>query len=106
MPTISDDADFIRHSLKSAYRFTEHRVEAGMSEFVFAAGQPCFRASTHKVDIERTPIFRRGKDVPYFTRTGKQLYLTDPRYFESGRVEPHQWLDELHEATDMNIQEV
>jgi hypothetical protein len=51
-------------SLRGRYRFTGPVREAdGLDAFTFAAGQPCFRASQHRVPLEREPLFVvRGGD--------------------------------------------
>lgn len=48
-------AAYIRRD--SGRRFVETR-EAGITVFVFEAGQMCFGASEHRVPLEREPIFR------------------------------------------------
>ena len=45
VPTVSDKADYIRHT--SGRRFKEIKQEQGMSEFRFPPGQTCFRRDQH-----------------------------------------------------------
>lgn len=55
VPEGSDNAALVR-SLKGRYSFTEQAQPGGLVEFTFPAGQACFRASTHRVALERTPV--------------------------------------------------
>lgn len=48
-------AHYIR--TKSGRGFTERRDEAGITEFTFEAGQACFRASEHRTNVGRKPLF-------------------------------------------------
>lgn len=44
-------------------RHAETRSADGLTEFTFPAGQACFRASQHRVPLERDPVFMvRGGD--------------------------------------------
>ena len=62
VPDNSDHADFIRRELRHTYSFLEGpRDEAGLVSFTFQAGQTCFRASTHRVPIERNPLLLRDR---------------------------------------------
>ncbi len=62
VPATSDHADLIR-SGRTGRAFTEKPAGAGLTEFVFPAGQACFRASQHKVPLERPPLYIvRGGD--------------------------------------------
>lgn len=60
VPSNSDQALYIR-SGASGRRFTEvndsYDQTIGMTEFIFEAGQRCFRASEHVVPLERDPLF-------------------------------------------------
>lgn len=38
--------------------FTQERTEGGLAAFVFPAGQRCFRASQHRVPLDREPDYR------------------------------------------------
>lgn len=53
--------DYIRRS--SGRRFREERNPDGTVTFLFEPGQMCFRASEHRVSLEREPIYVvRGGD--------------------------------------------
>lgn len=59
VPLGSDDEALIRR----AGRAFVATVDGGMISFTFHAGQPCFRASSHRVPLERDPHFLvRGGD--------------------------------------------
>jgi hypothetical protein len=51
-------AHYVRR--ESGRKFTESRREDGLTEFVFASGQPCFKE--HKLPLDRQELFyvRRG----------------------------------------------
>lgn len=55
--------------------FTRETQPDGFVRYIFAPGQPCFRASTHRVPLERDPLFRvkggdwRGNPRGISTRT-------------------------------------
>lgn len=62
VPSTSPQADYIRRD--KSREFKEQRVEGGLSEFVFHAGQKCFRE--HQVQNERPPLLfvqKRDGDV-------------------------------------------
>ena len=48
-------AHYIRR--ESGRSFSEHRNSLGLTEFTFAAGQPCFRVAEHRTNIGRAPMF-------------------------------------------------
>lgn len=56
---------------------------------MFEAGQPCFRASTHRVSLERPEIYRAGRG------RGK---LYNPR--EAKVFSAENWLDDFHTNQD------
>lgn len=45
---------------KSGRSYREEQGDAGMLRFVFAAGQPCFRASTHRQQTGRPALYIHG----------------------------------------------
>lgn len=51
LPADHEQVALVR-SLKGRYSFTEE-ADDGLLEFTFAPGQPCFKASTHKLPLER-----------------------------------------------------
>lgn len=53
VPTVSNQADYIRHN--SGRHFTEARMAGELSEFTFAPGQRCFRP--HKLPLDKQEIF-------------------------------------------------
>lgn len=76
----------------SGRRFTELRVAEGETYLVFEAGQPCFRASGHRVRVGRPEIYVvRGGDY--------RRYLGDHRRFE-GRDAPAHWVEHFAENQD------
>jgi hypothetical protein len=60
---VNDPQGQLEHTVrKSGRRFTEERIDGGV-RFSFPAGQPCFRAATHTVPLEREPLYLvRGGD--------------------------------------------
>jgi hypothetical protein len=62
VPMNSEQALYI-HSGSSGRAWTESSDGDGMRTFTFAPGQKCFASDTHRVSIERDPIFiARGGD--------------------------------------------
>lgn len=58
VPDASDHAELIRSAdFRRRYRYTEQRAEGGLAEFTFPAGQACFQASQHKVQLARPATF-------------------------------------------------
>lgn len=59
----SDDLDFVRTQVCGGAvdgrrrHFTEEPAPDGMVRLTFPAGQPCFAAAEHVVDVERDPVF-------------------------------------------------
>lgn len=59
LPDSADEA-LIR---RAGRHFTVERTPDGFLRFVFPAGQPCFAASAHRVQVEREPLYLvRGGD--------------------------------------------
>lgn len=64
----SDDLDFVRRVCRGDVdghrrRYVEVQLPDGFVQLVFEAGQACFRASTHRVSLERPPVcLVRGGD--------------------------------------------
>lgn len=54
VPRGSQDEAVIRSAGRS---FSEERIGDGFIKFTFPPGQPCFRASTHQVPLERPWIY-------------------------------------------------
>jgi hypothetical protein len=76
-------AHYIRRESGRAYR--EGRDEAGLTVFVFGAGQRCFRSDQHRVPLEREPLWRvlggdwRGNPlrIPVLAHTSAQAWRDD-----------------------------
>lgn len=49
--------DLLAAAKNSGRRYTEERIAEGESYLVFHAGQPCFKASQHRVRIDRPPLY-------------------------------------------------
>lgn len=81
VPAGSELADEVR-SLRGRYHFVETREE-GTAVFTFPPGQSCFRSSTHKVPLERDPL--------YLVRMG------DWRGYQGTRVHkrPGDWVEDF-----------
>lgn len=74
------------------YRYREERIADGQTYLVFEAGQPCFKASTHRLPIGRPPLF--------LVRDGD--HRGNPRRTETRRYDrPDQWVDDFatHQQT-------
>lgn len=84
-----DDAD--REMARgSGRRYTEDQDDAG-PVLIFAAGQPCFRASTHRIRLDRPELFiSRDGDWRGNPRG------TAPTVFSG----PEPWADSLHTKLD------
>lgn len=55
LPVGSDLIDVLRRSGRRYVQVDSER--GGLVEFIFEAGQSCFRASTHVVSLEREPLY-------------------------------------------------
>lgn len=63
VPSDSPQAQYIR-SGASGRRFLESRTDNDLAEFVFSAGQRCFASNTHRLPLERDPLYVvRGGDA-------------------------------------------
>ena len=76
LPSDHEYLGWIRH--ESGLRFTESQ-EAGLTTFLFAAGQACFRRSGHTISLDRPHIFTVNNGGRF------------------SRREPAQWVDEMGE---------
>jgi hypothetical protein len=83
--------DLLDAAKTSGRRYREEHVADGYTYLVFEAGQPCFKAATHRAPIGRPPLFlvRDGdhRGNPYGTPT---------RRYDR----PDQWVDDF--ATHQN----
>jgi hypothetical protein len=61
LPVGDPKCDMVR-ALRGRYSFQEMPPTDGLIEFVFPSGQPCFKSSTHKVQLDRPGT--------YYTRPG------------------------------------
>lgn len=77
--TIVPDGSQMEHLARTSGRaFTETRTPEGLVEFVFHAGQSCFRASQHTVSLHREPIATmRGGDWRGATSAPVRMRLDD-----------------------------
>jgi hypothetical protein len=57
VPVQSPQAQYIRAGRSGRHYSEATGSEQGMTEFRFQPGQPCFRASEHRVPLEREPIY-------------------------------------------------
>jgi hypothetical protein len=79
VPNASPQAQYIR--AKSERAFTEER-DGALVVFTFKPGQRCFASDTHRVVLEREPVFLKQRGD---WRTSGQMKA----------LEPTQWLDEF-----------
>ncbi|MCX4703862.1 hypothetical protein [Streptomyces sp. NBC_01373] len=49
--------DLVHAARTSGRRYREEHVAEGQTYLVFEAGQPCFKASTHRAPIGRPPLY-------------------------------------------------
>lgn len=83
------NSDLIYLLKRSGRRYTEQRVDAGLIEFTFAAGQSCFKASQHKVRIARPEIYVvRGGDWRGSTGIIRR------------HTQPEHWVEDMQERLD------
>lgn len=79
----SPQANYIRS--RSGRRFIEQRNQDGTVSFVFSPGQMCFRASEHRVPLEREPF--------YVVRGGD--FRGNPRGIPNVRHKAGDWVDDF-----------
>lgn len=84
LPSGDPRCDYIRHA--SGRRFTEQRLEGGLTEFTFPAGQQCFAAADHRIRLEREERF--------LIRSGDHRGNPDGRVAEVGCAS---WVDDFGE---------
>lgn len=83
--TILPVGDPLIATLRASGRsYREEAGDAGLLRFVFAAGQPCFRASTHRQQTDRPAIFIHG----------------NRETAESRVVQPNEWQERFAETLD------
>lgn len=70
LPANDPKCDLVR-SLKDRYHFTEMPSADGLIEFIFPAGQPCFKQSQHRIQLDRPGAFyvRPGNFVAHTGET-------------------------------------
>lgn len=49
--------DLLHAAKTSGRRFTEQQITEGETYLVFEAGQPCFKAGTHRAPLGRPPLY-------------------------------------------------
>lgn len=97
VPFHSDLAKFIDGGTHGR-RFAETTVPGtGEREFMFGPGQECFRSSTHRVPIEREPLF--------VVRDGD--WRGNPRGTSAVTRRPDDWVDDFanHQASIADAQQ-
>lgn len=82
---IPKDSDLIAVLKGSGRKYTSERVQGDLVEFAFEAGQPCFRASTHRIQTDRPAIYLHGP----------REYARDHR-----NVRPDEWQERFVETMD------
>jgi hypothetical protein len=84
--------DLLHAAKASGRRYREEQVAEGQTYLIFEAGQPCFRAATHRLPIGRPPLFLvKGGD-----------WRGNPRGTQTRRYDrPDQWVDDFatHQQT-------
>lgn len=83
------NSDLIPLLKRSGRKYTEERVDGGLIEFTFEAGQKCFKASEHKVRIARPEIYVvRGGDWRGSTGIIRR------------HTQPEHWVEDMQERLD------
>jgi hypothetical protein len=78
--------EMLHDARNSGRRYTEQHVAEGETWLVFEAGQPCFRAETHRTRIDRAPL--------YVVREGD--HRGNPRGTKARlHQQPDNWLDDF-----------
>lgn len=91
VPASSPQADYIR-AAGHGRRFQETTAfdGSGMAEFMFAPGQKCFAAASHRVPLEREPIYiARGGDARANPSRERRIH-----------TRPADWVEEFAEHQD------
>lgn len=82
-------AHYIRHD--ATRKHVEVRTPEGLTEFTYPSGQTCFRASEHRVPLER--------EANFFVRGGD--YRGNPGLIPTVKLTANQWQDDFAEHQDM-----
>jgi hypothetical protein len=90
--------EMIRAAKTSGRKFTEQRIAEGETYLVFEAGQPCFRASTHRMRItDRPPLYvvRDGDWRGNPRRTKARLHQNPEHWVEDFATHQQAIADEI-----------
>jgi hypothetical protein len=92
--------DLQQAARRSGRRWREERVAEGQTYLVFEAGQPCFRASQHRMRIERPELFVvRDGDHRGNPRGTKARLHQNPEHWREDFAEHQQKLaDEINKG--------
>lgn len=77
--------DLLHAARTSGRRHTETRLDGGLVEFVFEAGQPCFQAHAHRARTARPEL--------YVVRGGD--WRGNPHGTERLHTRPEDWVDDF-----------
>lgn len=80
--------ELVHAARTSGRRHEELTVAEGETYLVFEAGQPCFKAATHRTNVGRTPLY--VVDTPQ----------ANGRVFRRRHTSSDSWGDDLHTHTD------
>lgn len=56
-PAQAGQAAYVRQEVSKGWKYTETRIEGGLTEFRFPPGQQCFKASMHRLPTGRPAIW-------------------------------------------------
>lgn len=80
----------------SGRKFREQRLETGLTEFLFASGQPCF--AQHKTRLDRQELYIvKGGDWRGNPRRTPQRQHTKPEHWVEEFAEHQDKIKQLHE---------
>jgi hypothetical protein len=88
------DAQMLHIATHSGRRFREVQIAQGETWLLFEAGQPCFKASEHRIRIERPEFYYRRPGDWRGNPTGERPYLHQRADF---------WVEDFAEHQDKLI---
>lgn len=74
----------------AGYRWIVVDVADGETQWIFEAGQPCFKSSTHQRETGRSPVF--------YTRPGD--WRGNPEGGRATEMRPEDWVDDMAHHLD------
>lgn len=80
--------ELVHTARTSGRRFEELQVAEGETYLMFEAGQPCFKAATHRTNVGRTPLY--VVDTPQ----------DNGRIHRRRHSSSESWTDDFHSHTD------